>query len=352
MQSLILVAWTLLLAAGVPEEAEPGACLLQRGSSDVQRAALVQKGRQEPAHDLGSNSGNNGDAADNSDPSRSSSNEDGKGGSEQSDKKDEEKKTPAQDENVEEEEENEEKQKDEGEKSKQKKDQPQPEDEEKENDEGDKQEKKQDHEETHGDDTGHDGKKSKKGKEDTEKTDEMDEDTPGASLRLELWLPIPIADLKGTKKGPLKVFLETVQTEFATAANVSVKRLDMLGVRGEYTDEGVLSFFARDVKASLQESPVVAEEISHSIVDLEVLPATRAEDPSPQDILRVLREQIGKEDSPLMKGPLKDTLTEARLVIRQGVEGLLPHDKSGATHRDLRSVPLVLVIMALLLSTP
>jgi len=325
MQSLLLIAWTLLLAAGVPEEAEPGACLLQRSSSEVQRAALVQKGRQDPAHDLGNSNEEGGDAANNTEEGESS------------DKREEEKEPPAK--------ENDEKQKDEDDKDKDNQDETK-----KEKDAGKHDKDKKDDEEKHGE---HGDKGKKKETDDGEESNELEE-TPGASLRLELWLPIPISDLKDKdKKGPLPVFLETLQKQFAEAANVSIKRLDMLGVRGEYSDDGVLSFFARDVKASLQDSPVVAEEVdSHSIIDVEVLPATQTEDPSPQDILRVLREELSKEDSSLMKGSLKDTLTGARIIIRKGVEGLLPHDKSGAIRRDLRSVPFFVGTMALLLSAP
>lgn len=300
-QKLILIAWTLLLATAVPEVAEPGSCLLQtrQGSGgEVQQAALVEKTRQDPAHDLG-NSGNNEAAGanenDNDEPEKKDEGHAKHGDSEK---------------------------KHGGEKSK---------------DDDEKEEKK---------DGCHD--KPIKKKKDGESAD-IDEDAPGASLRLELWLPVPISDLKSTKKGPLNVFLDTLQEELSAAAHVSIKRLDVLGVRGEYADEGVLSFFARDVKASLQEGPVVAEEISHSIIDLEVLPATQASDPSPQHILRVLRDELVKEDSSLMTGPLKDTLRGARLVIRQGVEGLMPHEKSAASLHGLRSISLAFIAIAFLL---
>lgn len=300
MQRLILIALTILLARAAQETAEPGSCLLQTrqgNGGEVQQAALAEKSRQDPAHDL-----DLGDSA----------NDEAAGANENDDDKPTEK----------------EKKDDHASK--------------KHGDSEDKDNKEKGKDEKDG---GHDKPKKKK-KEAA--GDDLDEDSPGASLRLELWLPVPISDLKSTKKGPLNVFLDTLQEELSAAAHVEVKRLDVLGVRGEYADEGVLSFFARDVKASLQEGPVVAEEISHSIIDLEVLPATQASDPSPQHILRVLRDELVKEDSSLMTGPLKDTLRGARLVIRQGVEGLLPHEKSAATLHDLRLLLLTFVAVAFL----
>lgn len=202
------------------------------------------------------------------------------------------------------------------------------------------------------DDEGKEDKKKEKGNKTVEgdkkiDVEEEEEAAPGASLRLELWLPISINDLKSDKKGPMSVFLDTLQRELARVANVSAKRFDMLGVRGEYTGEGVLSFFARDVKASLQEGPVVAIETtqSQSIVDLEVLPATQADDVSPKAILSQIEEQLADEDSSLMKGAMKDSLKGAKVNINQGVEGLLPRDQSGAPRRCSRLPPLLFFAM-------
>jgi len=49
MRILILLAWALPLAAAASNEAEPGACLLQKRSSDLQQVALAHERGQEPA---------------------------------------------------------------------------------------------------------------------------------------------------------------------------------------------------------------------------------------------------------------------------------------------------------------
>jgi len=338
MRILILLVWASSLAAAASDEEEPGSCLLQKRNSDLQQVAHVQERRQEPESDddeqTSGSDANQKDATsdlgadapkkDSGDPSEDKNTSVKKNGEEEGDFDKKIKK------------------------------------------EKEKFDKKSEKEQGEGNNDDENG--------------ERDKDASMESLRLELWLPVSMKDLKGDK-GDLSLYLDTLKTELATAGNISTDRLDMLGVRGDYEDEGAsgkeeekkegasnsseerkadkdkdqeeeskpASFFSKDIKASLQDGPVVALEESaesQSIIDIEVLPSANASDPSPQKALTKIREQLGDDGSPLMKGPLKKTLSGAKLVMGAGVSGLLPN--SGATHQESRLAPLVVAAVTLL----
>jgi len=180
--------------------------------------------------------------------------------------------------------------------------------------------------------------------------DDNVKDAPLASMRLELRLPIPIEDLKGSK-GPLDVFLGKLRKSLAHTAGIPLDRVDILGIRGGYSDEGV-SFQEKQLKASPQESSQLAGEVGHSTVDIEVLPGIHFNDLSPKAVFTVWKEALKRSDSPLRKGPMKDYVLGATLSEREGVEGLLPHEAvhpNGASRHRPYIVALVSTLCLLLM---
>lgn len=290
MRSTLLLVCPLLLAAVVSQE-EPNACLLQQGSSPLQRAVLVQEVRQHPTE----HGDSNGKYADNAGQEPGAGENDGSKDGEKPNKesaKEEEKKTPDEK-------------------------------------HGEKSEKKE----------GEEGRRRRRKEKQGGAEEKQDEDL--TSLRLELRLHVSVGALKGTQ-GSLPVFLDRLQKALVKAASIPDDRLDVLGIRGEYSDEGVL---LEEVKASLSDSPVLAERADggKSTVDLEVLPGADPKQPSPRDVFSLWKEQLKDKDSPLMKGPLKGIFLRAKLAERAGVEGLAPHhaEESGATHNGQRLLPLI-----------
>jgi len=335
MLSLVLTLWPLLLAAAVSRE-EPNACLLQQASSELQRAVLPLEQRQEPtdgdegeeshghhggegkaAHghhgdkepDLGSGKGD-GDSEPESDhglggpdhPGLRTDKEESKHGhDDHPDKKKEESKHGHEDQN-------------------------------------EREPEKKHHE-----------KPGRGGHEKKNKPKEKQEDSPLASLRAELRLHIAISDLKGAEGG-LQLFLKRLRTELAKAADIPIDRLDVLGIRGEYSDEGV-SLFSKDIKASLQESPVLGDGkgSSRSIVDLEILPGTQPSELSPKGVYDSWKEQLRQKDSKLRKSPLKSLLLGATFGLNEGVEGYMPPEAhSEASRQAARLAAIALTLLYVL----
>lgn len=298
---ILVITCCLLLAASMPHD-EPSSCLLQQQSSPLQRTVLAQAGREDPHH---GNSNEDKDSEDGSHSDHASNDNHGK-----DDKSDKPEGNNGNNNNY--------------------------------NDDSDNSDGQSNNDESEG------SNKTEKKMQDNA-PEEM-EDSPLASLRLELRLPTSLQDLKETK-GPLSQFLERLARTLADVAKIPAERVDVLGVRGAYSDSGVL-LLEKDLKASLSDGPVRAEERKYSIVDLEILPSTHVSELSPKGVYELLKDQLSNKDSELKRGPLKDYLLGARLNMRSGVEGLLPHEmiepnKAGSLTMTL---PFLMIVATFLLS--
>lgn len=218
------------------------------------------------------------------------------------------------------------------------------------------------------------------------------------ALRTELRIPITIRQIHNSPQGPLSHFLQTVQTEFCKALNIPPRRLSILGIRGEYTklesmllDEQVEQHFERfnlslslvnaavsnpheDAHASSDShgdahgataasNPSEASESAHAtpdahgsahgtaaspaaekeeaqdnevIVDLEMLPGSKASDPTPMSLFETLKGLLTTSNSALASGPLAEQLKGSALSLGAKPTGKDAHDqmadgKGGAT---------------------
>lgn len=283
MCSTILLACPVLLAAALSQE-EPNACLLQQGSSPVQRAVLLQDTRQHPSEhaDHEASKGEESGHEDNKEKPQKHEKEEESTHVEKSEKH------------------------------------------------GEKKEKK----------------KQKWSHKEAEKHKRQHgvEDEDLTSVRLELRLYVGVSDLKGTE-GSLPVFLDRLEKVLVKAAGIPKDRLDVLGIRGEYTDEGV---FLEEVKSSLSDSPKLAKrtDLGRSTIDLEVLPGADSSQPSPRAVYALWKDQLKRKDGPLMGGPLKGIFKGAKLAEKHGVEGLAPHHaQESGSYNAWRPLPLILLFL-------
>jgi hypothetical protein len=146
-----------------------------------------------------------------------------------------------------------------------------------------------------------------------------------STVRLELHLQI--SEKKLEEKFGLAEFNDALKSEMATAAGIEPGRLEILGVRGSFPDAPI-SLVEQDIKASLQDTPILAQiqqkSDGHSIVDIEVLPGSQPSDLSPKGVFAKLSEELANRKSRLRKSSLKEVLKDAELIKLDGVDGMWP----------------------------
>lgn len=199
-------------------------------------------------------------------------------------------------------------------------------------DDKDDKDSQDDKEMKHGSDGDKDKNDDKEKKHREGSPDELMKDGALSSLRLELRLKAELSDLRG-EKGPLPEFLAKLKSEFVKAVNISEHRLDVLDVRGVDEDGASLLSAETAVHANGSHRENIASAAvkrgGDTIVDMEVLAGTHLHDPSAMAVYLRMKDQLRKSGSELMSGQLKDTLQGASLTVMDGVQGLFP----GAANR-------------------
>lgn len=198
-----------------------------------------------------------------------------------------------------------------------------------------------------------------------------------AALRSELRLPITIKQIHESAQGPLSHFLQMIHNEFCKALNVEPKRLSILGIRGEYVrlesmllDEKVVEdSTGLNLSLGLMDAGDVSDPHSHShtsvpigaavkqetkgdtadhevIVDLEMLPGSKASDPTPKTLFDTLKGLLHTTGSPLTSGPLAGQLEGCELSLGAKPTG---RDADQQTAKDAAAhwVPSSLFMLAL-----
>lgn len=151
-----------------------------------------------------------------------------------------------------------------------------------------------------------------------------------ADMMVELRIPTTLQDIQQSKRGPLSAFLDVVQTELAKAGMLSIDRLQLLGIRGEYTrvplnksdtsvleknngigggDRGVGSF-SYDL---YRNGETMANQ--YVIVELGIVPGSKGSslEPAPEGILKSWKNQLVTPGSTLLGGPLGEILHGASI---------------------------------------
>lgn len=139
--------------------------------------------------------------------------------------------------------------------------------------------------------------------------------TSHSSIFLELRIPTSLQKIQASKTGPLSSFLDTLQDEFCKASELSNNRLQLMGIRGEYTrvplnesHKNTQHSYLKQSRENLKQSMGWQSQIEtmsmadqHVIVEIEILPG----DPrTPGDILTTWKTQLATPGSFLLQGPL------------------------------------------------
>jgi len=148
-------------------------------------------------------------------------------------------------------------------------------------------------------------------KQKVEAADEEFEALAPPQIDFELRIPTSLQKIQGGRLGPLSVFLDTVESELCKAGKLSNNRLQLLGIRGEYTrvplnKSSSISLTGNNgTNSSLwDEHPIMTMADQHVIIDLEVLPGSSGFEPTPEDISSLWKAQLTTAGSPLLRGPL------------------------------------------------
>lgn len=180
------------------------------------------------------------------------------------------------------------------------------------------------------------------------------------STLMEVHIPVRLRDLHRGREGPIPKFLRTLQQQLQVAAGVPLSRLVVLGVRGEYMNLNLqqIELLARNETrfAALLEgvpdpdlAPAGPNEAfdckfgmdrwatgwsqskkawcckserfgcpKETVVDVEVLPASTAGEPTPASVMARLARQVLDAQSSLRQGPLSSLFSSSTLMT-QGV---------------------------------
>lgn len=187
-----------------------------------------------------------------------------------------------------------------------------------------------------------------------------------AAVRVELNIPKALGQIHAGEHGPLGRFLTNLKAELVQSVGIPEERLSILGVRGEYMEFSKLLQVKKGGGAALEllgrndphsHSPPIGEgqdgstsdggktdsapaaaaassvvkgeagavaiegqgsadsKNAESIVDLEILPANSATEPSPNTVFLVMQRQLNTPDSRIMSGPFMELLRSASIAL-------------------------------------
>lgn len=169
-----------------------------------------------------------------------------------------------------------------------------------------------------------------------------------SSIILELRIPTSLQTIQASKHGPLSAFLDKVQNEFCKVGKLSNDRLQLLGIRGEYTrvpvnesgtsvlqnafpptimTERFLNAFPTTIMTDHESMPLGYGSLNsqyhhnqfetmadqHVIVELEILPGGHTLDATPESIFKSWKTQIMNPGGSLLRGPLGQVLKGASI---------------------------------------
>jgi hypothetical protein len=146
--------------------------------------------------------------------------------------------------------------------------------------------------------------------------------TAGKML-IELRIPASLQQIQDGDVGPLSAFLDTVQSELCKAGQLKSSRLQLVGIRGEYTQVPVnqsdsLSLTKQNGTKNLKSSFWDHHELAtmadqHVIVELEVSPGKEHSERTVDSIEAEWKTQLTSIGSPLLHGPLGMLLKDASM---------------------------------------
>lgn len=145
-------------------------------------------------------------------------------------------------------------------------------------------------------------------------TNKVESELPVVSppMLVELRMPVSLQQIQNDHVGPLSAFLDTVQSELCKAGKLSNSRLQLVGIRGEYTrvpaNQSVALSLTKNttgLKTEIwgkDEYANMADQ--HVIVELEVMPGKEYSEPTIDSIEAAWKTQLTTIGSPLLHGPL------------------------------------------------
>lgn len=146
---------------------------------------------------------------------------------------------------------------------------------------------------------------------------------PPSQMIVELRIPTTLQEIQEGHVGPLSSFLDTVHRELCKAGKLSDRRLQLLGIRGEYTrvpanQSKALSLTRNEGKEASNSTfwnhnDVMEMADQYVIVELEVLPGKEHSEPSAESIEAEWESQMKTVGSPLLHGPLGALLKGASI---------------------------------------
>lgn len=146
---------------------------------------------------------------------------------------------------------------------------------------------------------------------------------PSSSVITELFIPTSLQRIQDSRSGPLSVFLDAVQRELCKVGKLSNDRLQLLGIRGEYTrvpvNQSGVSVLTKDgrngsmISQSVHHNELETMTDQHVIVELEILPGSRNEESPAEDVFALWKAQLLHSGSSLLRGPLGTVLSGATM---------------------------------------
>jgi len=144
-----------------------------------------------------------------------------------------------------------------------------------------------------------------------------------SNVVLELRIPTSLQRIQDSRSGPLSVFLDAVQRELCNIGNLSNDRLQLLGIRGEYTRVPPNQSSASILSESSQNRSMIPQSLHHNqventmtdqrvIIELEILPGSRTE-ATAEEIFTFWKKQLATPGSSLLQGPLRTVLGSATM---------------------------------------
>lgn len=172
-----------------------------------------------------------------------------------------------------------------------------------------------------------------------------------SSIILELRIPTSLQTIQASRHGPLSAFLDKVQNELCKVGKLSNDRLQLLGIRGEYTrvpvnESGTSVLQKSDTETKFPPQILTDQKVfpttimtdhesmplgygslssqyhhnqfetmadQHVIVELEILPGGHTLDATPGSIFKLWKTQIMNPGGSLLRGPLGQVLKGASI---------------------------------------
>lgn len=181
-----------------------------------------------------------------------------------------------------------------------------------------------------------------------------------SSIILELRIPTSLQIIQASNNGPLSAFLDKVQNELCKVGKLSAQRLQLLGIRGEYTrvpvnasgtsvleeafptagmvmaDHGSMPLGYGTLSSHYHHTQFETMTDQHVIVELEILSGAGNLDATPESIFALWKAELLTSGSSLLRGPLGQVLRGAS-IERPPVSMSTKHEFKNAFKKEKSS---------------